>query len=75
MKRLVPGIEVVGGEKDACQGKTRSIRDGERLKMGGVSIVCLATPCHTSGHTSYIAEAEGQPPAIFTGACDNCTHT
>jgi hydroxyacylglutathione hydrolase len=66
MKKQIPGIAVVGGERDNVQGKTRSVADGEVIAIGDVSITCVHTPCHTNGHISYLARAAGTA-ALFTG--------
>lgn len=68
MKRLLPGIVVVGGKGDAVQGMTYPVVDGETISIGdAVTISCLHTPCHTNGHMSYIASAPGVASAVFTG--------
>ena len=67
MKALVPGIDVVGGERDAIQGKTRDVRDDETLRIGALTVRCILTPCHTAGHISYMVTAPGATPAVFTG--------
>ena len=59
MKKQIPGISVVGGERDNVQGKTRSVADGEVVVIGDVAITCVHTPCHTNGHISYLARAAG----------------
>ena len=66
MKKQIPGISVVGGERDNVQGKTRSVADGEVVAIGDVEVTCVHTPCHTNGHVSYLARAAGTA-ALFTG--------
>lgn len=41
------------------------------LKVGSLSVKCLSTPCHTSGHICYFVTKPGssEPPAVFTGEC------
>ncbi|XP_064151433.1 hydroxyacylglutathione hydrolase, mitochondrial isoform X3 [Loxodonta africana] len=38
-------------------------------KVGSLSVKCLSTPCHTSGHICYFVSKPGssEPPAVFTG--------
>ena len=69
MKALVPNIVVVGGATDKCQGMTKAVNDGDTLQVGsGLTVHCLHTPCHTTGHMCYVLSASGSaPPAAFTG--------
>jgi len=67
MKKLLgSALEVVGGDS-SIQGMTRSVRDGEILPLGSLQIRCVHTPCHTSGHMSYVASSPNSTPAVFTG--------
>ena len=68
MKKMLPDIQIIGGEPNV-QGMTRQVKDGEELPLGSGTVVrCLHTPCHTQGHTSYLATstADGST-AVFTG--------
>lgn len=66
MKRLVPGVAVIGGEP--VQGMTRQVVDAEVLHIGGTAIRCLHTPAHTNGHMSYVVSGgAGEAGACFTG--------
>ncbi len=66
MKRLVPSVEVVGGEP--VQGMTRKVVDGETLAIGSLTIRCVHTPAHTNGHMSYLATPSGGGGGcLFTG--------
>jgi hypothetical protein len=41
------------------------------FQVGSLSVKCLSTPCHTSGHICYFVSKPGgsEPPAVFTGEC------
>ena len=69
MKKLVAGVQVVGGENDNVEGCTKKVRDGECLQVGSLTVECVHTPCHTNGHTCYAARSAtgGAPAALFTG--------
>ena len=67
-KRLIPGVVIVGGERDAVQAKTRSVTDGEVLSVGSLHVQCIWTPCHTAGHISYaVHPSDGGASALFSG--------
>lgn len=44
IKSEIPGLDVVGGEKDRVQGCTTVVRDGDTLTVGSISLLCLHTP-------------------------------
>jgi len=67
-KKLIPGVEIVGGERDAIQGMTRPVKDGDVLNVGATRVECIWTPCHTAGHISYaVHPPDGSPAALFSG--------
>ena len=41
------------------------------FQVGSLSVKCLSTPCHTSGHICYFVTKPNspEPPAVFTGEC------
>ncbi|MEX2254446.1 MAG: rhodanese-like domain-containing protein [Acidimicrobiia bacterium] len=45
----------------------RSLRDGEALVFGAVSLRALATPGHTPEHLAYVLEVDGDAVGVFTG--------
>ncbi|CAN8007995.1 unnamed protein product [Ixodes pacificus] len=64
---LSPGLAVYGGD-DRVPKITRHVQDGEQLQVGQLTVKCLHTPCHTSGHICYFFPASnGDAPAVFTG--------
>ena len=66
LARLVPGLEVIGGEP--VQAMTRQAKDGDIVEVGAVKVRCLHTPCHTQGHMSYVASGPtSEHAAVFTG--------
>lgn len=42
---------------------------GPLFQVGSLSVKCLSTPCHTSGHICYFVSKPGssEPSAVFTG--------
>lgn len=42
----IPGLEIVGGEKDGVQGATSTVKDGDTISVGNITIKCL----HTAGY-------------------------
>ncbi|KAI1285449.1 Hydroxyacylglutathione hydrolase, mitochondrial [Halotydeus destructor] len=68
LTKLVSGLQVVGGD-DRIGALNRTVGHGDHLKLGQLSISCLATPCHTTGHICYFVKQEGssQEPVVFTG--------
>ncbi|CAM9478359.1 unnamed protein product [Ectocarpus sp. 6 AP-2014] len=64
--RRITGLEIVGGEIDRVQGATRTVKDGDTLRVGGITVKCIHTSGHTMGHICYYA-TEGEQKAVFTG--------
>lgn len=64
---LSPKLRVFGGD-DRVPRLTERVTDNQELKVGKLTVRCLLTPCHTSGHVCYfVPAADGQAPAVFTG--------
>lgn len=65
------GIEIVGPSKDGpIPGLTQKVDAGVEFNLGSTKIKVLETPCHTSGHISYVAEATDDtsiPSVLFPG--------
>lgn len=59
-----PGIDVVIGAIDAprAPGITRTLEDGEEVRLGGLRARCLHNPGHTLGAISYVVDG-----CAFTG--------
>ncbi|XP_075420606.1 hydroxyacylglutathione hydrolase, mitochondrial isoform X2 [Tenrec ecaudatus] len=66
--KLVPGLKVYGGD-DRIGALTTKVTHLSTLQVGSLSIKCLSTPCHTSGHICYFVTNPGssEPAAVFTG--------
>ena len=66
---MLPNLSVYGGD-DRIDGLTKKVSHGTELNIGSLSVKCLYTPCHTSGHICYYVtkqdEANGTK-AVFTG--------
>ncbi|XKL68076.1 hypothetical protein PGB90_003567 [Kerria lacca] len=60
-------LVVVGGD-ERVQGVSKIVKDGEELKIGSLSVKCLHTPCHTTGHICYFVTSQtSNCPIVFTG--------
>ncbi|XP_012587154.1 PREDICTED: hydroxyacylglutathione hydrolase, mitochondrial [Condylura cristata] len=68
--KLLPGLKVYGGD-DRIGALTHKATHLLALQVGSLSVKCLSTPCHTSGHICYFVSQPGsaEPAAVFTGAC------
>ncbi|MHB8488555.1 MAG: MBL fold metallo-hydrolase [Candidatus Dormibacteria bacterium] len=45
----------------------QQIAHGERIQVGGMTLVARHTPGHTATHMTYLLEERGRPVAAFTG--------
>lgn len=64
---LAPELRVFGGD-DRVPRITNHVADNQEIRVGELTVRCMLTPCHTSGHVCYfVPAAAGQPPAVFTG--------
>lgn len=68
MVRLMPGLKVYGGD-DRVDAITKKVAHSNTLKVGSLTVKCLFTPCHTTGHICYYVtkDSSSEPPAVFTG--------
>lgn len=63
--KKVPGLTVLGGD-DRIDGMTDKVGHGHEVRVGGLTVRCLLTPCHTSGHVCYYV-TQDKDKAVFTG--------
>nr|CAB3251763.1 hydroxyacylglutathione hydrolase, mitochondrial-like [Phallusia mammillata] len=61
----VKGLDVYAGD-DRIDGMTKKVNHGQSFNFGSLTVQCLSTPCHTSGHICYFVEG-GETPVVFTG--------
>lgn len=67
MVAKMPGLDVIGGDT-RIDGVTRLVQHGDTLRVGGLQVSCLFTPCHTTGHICYYVTRPAAPDRIvFTG--------
>ncbi|KAK4476017.1 hypothetical protein MN116_001249 [Schistosoma mekongi] len=62
-------LSVYGGD-DRIGGLTVTVSHGYKMKIGNnLTVQCLATPCHTTGHICYLVTEEDSTKegAVFTG--------
>ncbi|CAL8467039.1 g6575 [Coccomyxa elongata] len=67
ISKLIPGIEIVGGEHDNVSTATKQVANEEEITLGDIKIKCLETPFHTLGHICYMCEEGTSERNIFTG--------
>lgn len=68
--REITGARIVSGAHDLFAHSDIRLKDGESLKLGGLTFKALHTPGHTPESTSYalyIAEAPERAWGVFTG--------
>ena len=64
------GARIVASADARLEFDHQSVRDGDVLAVGDISITVLATPGHTPEHVSYVARDTRQPtepPVLFSG--------
>lgn len=62
-----PALTVYGGD-DRIGALTQKVGHGDSFSIGNLSVKCLFTPCHTSGHICYFVEgSDDGDKAVFTG--------
>lgn len=60
-------LDVYGGD-DRIGALSHKVGEGDTFQVGNLSVRCLFTPCHTSGHICYYVEGpEAGDRAVFTG--------
>ena len=62
----VKGLSVFGGD-ERIDSLTKKVLHNDTFNLGSLSIKCLHTPCHTTGHICYFVEENGKDPVVFTG--------
>jgi hydroxyacylglutathione hydrolase len=66
---LFPDIKVYGGD-DRIPGLTDKVKQDDKIKMGELSLDCIATPGHTTGHICYfVGDAVFTGDALFLAGC------
>ena len=63
----VTGAELVIPAGESVGYARRLISDGQRSRLGDLSLVARHTPGHTATHMAYVLEEGGVPVAAFTG--------
>ncbi|MEO6213119.1 MAG: rhodanese-like domain-containing protein [Vicinamibacterales bacterium] len=64
---LAVGAHTMAGPGSNLRYPHHEVQDGERLRVGDISIQFLHTPGHTPEHISILANQPDQPTRIFTG--------
>uniref|UniRef100_A0A8C0VPS0 Hydroxyacylglutathione hydrolase, mitochondrial n=1 Tax=Cyanistes caeruleus TaxID=156563 RepID=A0A8C0VPS0_CYACU len=62
-------VQSAGRRERHCWPSEGQQRRREPRQVGSLSVKCLSTPCHTSGHICYYVTKpnSSEPPAVFTG--------
>ena len=66
MVSMFPDVTVYGGDT-RVQAISKLVSHGQQLKLGGLNIECLSTPCHTRGHICYYVTSDEPDRVVFTG--------
>lgn len=62
-----PALTVYGGD-ERIGALTQKVGHGDTFSIGNLSVRCLFTPCHTTGHICYFVEGSDEADkAVFTG--------
>lgn len=74
LKKRYPNVEIIGGQHENVSAATRTVCDGEVLNISfsnncHITVDCITTPCHTSGHVVFVVQRSGgvKPILLFTG--------
>lgn len=65
--RAATGAELFVPEAAAVRFPHRPVLPGESVPVRGGAITSIPSPGHTPEHTSYVLDAEGRVPALFSG--------
>lgn len=72
MAAYARGLAGSGRAREPADGPPHAGTQARVLfQVGSLSVKCLSTPCHTSGHICYFVTKPNspEPPAVFTGEC------
>jgi len=61
------GAQIIFGEKAGVEFAHRAVRDGEEIRLGGVTLRFIETPGHTPEGICVLITAPGEPPKLLTG--------
>lgn len=59
-------LKVYGGD-DRIGALTNKVHQNDEIRLGNLTIRCLFTPCHTTGHICYFIDSAKGQRAVFTG--------
>lgn len=59
-------LKVYGGD-DRIDALTNKVGQDDTFLLGSLTVRCLFTPCHTTGHICYYIDAPSGERAVFTG--------
>ena len=70
LKDMMPNLRFFGGDS-RIDCLTTKVSHDTKLSIGQLSVTCLYTPCHTSGHICYYvtsnSSSDSNDKAVFTG--------
>jgi len=58
-------LSVIGGD-DRIDCVTKKVQHGDTITVGSLTVNCISTPCHTTGHICYYVTND-QDKLVFTG--------
>lgn len=59
-------LRIYGGD-DRIGALTDKVKQDDEIRLGNLTIRCIFTPCHTTGHICYFIESPNGNRAVFTG--------
>lgn len=59
-------LKVYGGD-ERINAMTNKVTNDDKFSIGNLSVRCISTPGHTSGHICYYVEAPNEKRALFSG--------
>lgn len=66
VSKAAAGLKVFGGD-DRIDALTDKVGQDDTITLGSLTVRCLFTPCHTTGHICYFIDAPNGERAVFTG--------
>ncbi|XP_031641216.1 hydroxyacylglutathione hydrolase, mitochondrial isoform X2 [Contarinia nasturtii] len=66
VSKFSKSLKVYGGD-DRIGALTDKVKQDDEIQLGNLTIRCLFTPCHTTGHICYYIDSPNGDRAVFTG--------
>lgn len=66
VKKYQNPLKVFGGD-ERIGALTNKVKQDDEIRLGDLTIRCLFTPCHTTGHICYYIDSPKGERVVFTG--------